>query len=94
MSQSDNLDPVVYVMHNDFLGTINWTRVSKGYYVGKLLGAFVPFRTWAVLESDNISAIIYGNIDEIVIVTRNSSGLPSDNILKQSSVEIRVYHGY
>lgn len=93
MSQNGNLDPVVYVLHNDFGSLINWTRVSKGYYVGKLPGAFIPFRTWATLESDNVSAIIYGNIDEIVIVTRNTMNLPADNILNQSSVEIRVYNG-
>jgi hypothetical protein len=91
ITQNDNVDPVVYVMQNDFIGEIVWKRLSTGYYTGRLVGAFLPFKTWCILECANNSVILYGNIDEVVIVTRNSSGLPSDNILKKSAVEIRVY---
>lgn len=91
ITQNDNVDPVVYVMQNDFISEIVWKRLSTGYYVGRLVGVFLPFKTWAILECANNSVIVYGNIDEIVIITRNSSGLPSDNILKKSAVEIRVY---
>lgn len=90
LTQSGTDAPIATVLENT-IGDIVWTRTGLGTYSGTLLGAFTLNKTFSMLSrtSGNIdpqSAIeTYGSTNIIIVTTW------SDEILNNTSIEIRVY---
>ena len=100
LTQTGTDAPVATVMQNELGGTVVWTRIAAGEYVGTLTGAFTVYKTVCIV-SGNIStggfaniAPIDANIVNIFTSLINIDDLAvqtSDSILNLASVEIRVY---
>lgn len=85
-------DPTVYVMHNT-IGEITITRVSAGYFKVTSANLFVPQKTWLSITGDMNLSFLYGNTNELMIITRNNAMVPADNVIIWGAfIEIRVYN--
>lgn len=84
-------DPVVTVLENN-LGDIYWTYDSTGFYTGHSGGAFTENKSFALISSSTMGAIVtnisvYDN-SNVLIVASDSEGYRENFI---AYVEIRVY---
>jgi len=97
ITQTGTDAPVVTVLENT-IGNIVWTRSAPGEYVGTLSNAFVSNKTFAFAASNDggLSSfqIDYTSAapDVIYLVTFDSTNTLSDDLLINSSLEIRVYN--
>lgn len=98
MNQSGTGAPTATVLENN-IGTIVWTRSSPGEYTGTLTGKFPANKTWAIscngpggtggLEGVNI---LRGSDNTIILRSYDdNTNAPSDDILLDTAIEIRVY---
>jgi hypothetical protein len=96
MEQLGTAAPVAYILENT-IGDIVWTRSAIGNYIGTLTGQFLQPKTFVLFQnnynigSDFVSSVFRFNDDQIRIYTRDSLGNGTDNALKYTSIEIRVY---
>ena len=90
--QMGSENPVVHVLENN-IGDINWTRMSTGYYKGSLIGSF-PFNgTWLSISGSMHASFLYGDENDIIIVTRGPDGIPKDGVMFLGAyIEIRIYN--
>jgi len=96
ISQSGTSAPTATVLENTLGGTVVWSRAAGGTYLGTLAGVFISGKTWAM------SQIVTSTADEEQQIFRNSSdniqlrtaisGTGTDNLLNNTSIEIRVYN--
>lgn len=97
-SGTDAPDPIVL---DNTVGSIVWTRNSNGIYSGTLTDAFTSSKT-ALFIQDNVTLssiavspadvwIERSSSDVVNIYTTNSTSL-IDNVLNNTTVEIRVYN--
>ena len=92
ISQSGTDAPTVTILENT-IGDISWTRSSVGQYVGLLTDAFTLDKV--VCFNNNIIGnfiIKRSGIDSLVIYTNSFAGTPTDSLLVNTSIEIRVYN--
>ena len=100
LTQTSTNAPTAVVLDNT-IGTIVWTRNSNGNYSGTLTGAFISSKT-ALFIQDNVtlSSIAVSPADvwiertdanTVNVYTMNSSNL-IDNVLNNTTIEIRVYN--
>tara|TARA_R110000823_G_scaffold306384_9_gene428776 strand:+ start:1184 stop:1582 length:399 start_codon:yes stop_codon:yes gene_type:complete len=94
LTQAGNSDPVATILQNTLSGVPVWTRNGVGDYTVTLAGVFTVNKTW--LSSCGISGatnklgqLYYDGVNTIGMLT--FSGIASDDILSNTSVEIRVY---
>lgn len=100
LTQSKQDNPIATILENT-LGRIDWARGSfAGIYTGTLNGAFVVGKTWVnniplvrAKSPLNESFVEYNkDVNTITIITSNQNGTPVDDLLNNSSIEIRVYN--
>ena len=97
INQETSFDPTVYVLENTLSSGITWTRTGAGDYEGELTGEFIENKTFinykAVVSStsDYIAGVFRYNNNIIKIQTRNNAGTGVDDVLRSTSLEIRVY---
>ena len=92
ITQSGTAAPTVTILENT-IGDISWTRSSVGQYVGLLTDAFTLDKV--VCFNNNIIGnfiIKRSGIDSLVIYTNSFAGTPTDSLLVNTSIEIRVYN--
>lgn len=91
--------PTVNILENT-LGDIVWTRFTAGGYYGTLTGAFLASKTFVIGGSADITAgggdfatldIKRLDDDRICLYTYDNFTV-SDNLLNNTSIEIRVYN--
>jgi len=95
ISQTGITDPTVIVLENT-IGNIVWTRTSTGVYIGTLLGQFPATKTMAFIARSadgpfDRFANISRNSNDTIMIGTNSTGTTFDNVLVNTSLEIRVY---
>lgn len=96
LSQTGTNDPVVTILENT-IGDIVWTRTGVGLYQGFLLGAFgpAPDKVYLFIQSFNnfvsYASIYNGNADSVDITTLDNLYAPTDALLQNTTIEIRVY---
>jgi hypothetical protein len=95
MGQIGTGAPTATVLENT-IGSIVWTRTSGGNYKGTLTGAFtsaktVGFLTLNYIGDDNTVQCGRVSNNEFNITTLNSLSTPTDTVLSDASLEIRVY---
>ena len=95
ISQTGILDPTVTILENT-IGDIVWTRNLAGEYYGTLLNAFPINKTFIMINafSNNASdsaAALWNTVNEVAVLTCDTSFTRVDNILYLTSIEIRVY---
>ena len=97
ISQSGIADPTITILENT-IGSIVWTRTTTGAYKGTLLGTFTTSKTIAFISG---SQLIYSDPtfydirrfdDNSVILSTYKSGINTDTMLSNTSIEIRVYN--
>lgn len=98
ISQESTNNPTVYVLENTLSSGITWTRTSAGEYEGELTGEFIENKTYINYKayvsstSDYIASVFRHNDNIIKIQTRNNAGTGADDVLRNTSIEIRVYN--
>ena len=101
LSQTGTNAPVATVLENTLGGTIVWSRLSTGTYVGTLAGAFAVKKTICFHQrsSDLTSSSAFDYVMSSSQVSTNTVDLIStlagglaDGLIIRSSVEIRVYN--
>lgn len=96
LTQTATNDPVVTILENT-IGDIVWTRTGVGLYQGFLLGAFgpAPDKVYLFIQSFNnfvsYASIYNGNADSVDITTLDNLYAPTDALLQNTTIEIRVY---
>jgi hypothetical protein len=95
ISQRLIADPTIDVILENTIGNIVWSRNVAGEYVGTLNGAFTADKVicFAGVNSGELSSIQLSspNVDEVTLLTFNSTNVQSDELLYKTSIEIRVY---
>lgn len=96
ITQSGSADPVVTYCENT-IGAITWTRNGAGDYTGTSAGLFPEGRTWLMIQKDRFvgdggeeNRIIWDSVNTIQIQTRLASGANADDLLLNTSFEIRT----
>ena len=98
LSQTGTNAPTATALENTLGGSVAWSRIGSGVYLGELTGAFVNNKTWS---SVSIGGYLSGGANSValkrfdnnsVILITNKDTLSSDNILDLASIEIRVYN--
>ena len=101
LSQTGTNAPVATVLENTLGGTVIWSRVSTGTYVGTLAGGFAVNKTICFHQrsSDLTSSSAFDYSMSSAQVSTNTVDLKStlagglaDGLIIRSSVEIRVYN--
>lgn len=93
LTQVGSDDPVVIVLNNTLGGVITWSRPVAGTYTGTLVGAFTTNKTHILNNvTDHFSVTTYTtSVDQVIISTRNFTGVAVDGAMTNMSIEIRVY---
>ena len=101
LSQTGTNAPVATVLENTLGGTVIWSRVSTGTYVGTLAGVFAVNKTICFHQrsSDLASSSAFdysmssaqGSTNTVDLKSTLAGGL-ADGLIIRSSVEIRVYN--
>jgi len=90
--------PTAIVLQNDFDGNIIWARSSTGNYTATLSGAFTENKSWCVVNNTNDAAdkgsfsLRRVDSDSFIMSTFDISVTNVDDLLINTSVEIRVYY--
>lgn len=98
LTQSGTDAPTAIVLQNDLGGTVVWSRSSTGNYIATLVGAFTENKSWCVVNDTNdASDVGYFSLkkvdsDSFVLDTFDSIVTPVDDLLINTSIEIRVYY--
>jgi hypothetical protein len=95
ISQTGTSDPTLTVLTDEITGTIVWTRLSTGVYVGTLTGAFLIAKTFATLQrnADEVNAITRIDNNKLYVTTNSTPGGTSvDGSLSSTPLEIRIYN--
>ena len=98
LSQTGTSAPTAIVLENTFGGTVVWTRISKGQYIGTLTGAFTLNKTIVFATTgfnDYVSTNAYSvDVNSVSIDTFSTNDLLSeiDDAMYKTSFEIRVYN--
>jgi len=98
LSQSGTDAPTAIVLQNDFDGNIIWARSSTGNYTATLSGAFTENKSWCVVNNTNDAAdagyfsLRRVDSDSFIMSTFDISVTNVDDLLINTSVEIRVYY--
>lgn len=97
LSQSGSNNPTSIILENT-LGNIVWSRTSTGIYDGTLVGAFPISKSFCMIQKDTFISVapqdesLIKRISNDVIRVSTGGGGFADNILDNTSIEIRVYN--
>lgn len=94
LSQTGTSAPTADVFENTLSGTPTFTRTGTGDYDVTLTGEWTADKTYIVMNNfpkQGLARVNRVNANIINIVTYNTSFTPTDVILDDTSIEIRVY---
>lgn len=95
LTQVSNIfPPASTVLENTLGGTIVWTYNAAGFYIGTLTGAFPANKTACIISGiyQGTAQAIRKNNDTIHVFTNNNLGVGVDDVLSETTLEIRVYN--
>ena len=95
LTQTGTSAPITTVLDNSLGGTIVWTRTGTGSYTGTLSGVFTNLKTWTTIGGNYntpSSFLRLNRVDNNSVSIVTESGGVSDNVLENTSIEIRVYN--
>ena len=96
LSQTDDDAPIPVVLENTLGGDITWARDAEGEYSATLTGAFTVGKTWMMCPANTTiggSTIVdFLDVDSVYLATANGADTLADNLLLNTSIEIRVYN--
>lgn len=97
INQSSTSDPTATVINNELGGTVTFTYRVIGGYTAELTGAFTTNKTIVSITSGNssASASLFGyssDPDTIKFGSYDSSGTPTDGLINNATLIIRVYY--
>jgi hypothetical protein len=94
LKQTGTNAPVATVLENTLGGTLVWTRDTVGTYIATLSNAF-PSETKTFLlvgqDNNNFYHLTRGNNSEIYLTSSDNTITIADDLLSNTTVEIRVY---
>jgi len=95
ISQTGTSAPTATVLENTLGGTVVWTRTAAGAYTGTLTGAFTNNKTFLLMGTipylNNPAYILDRSSDNTIYIQTSVNNIQSDNILSNTSIEIKVY---
>lgn len=97
LTQTEMDAPIPTVLENT-IGNIIWARTGAGDYTGTLNNAFTQDKTFVLYKSvyntggTYISVVYRANQNYFQIQTRDNLGAGADDVLYETSIEIRVYN--
>ena len=95
LSQTGTAVPTAVILENTLGGTVVWTRAGTGSYIGTLTGVFTNLKTWTTIGGNYNTPSSFLRLNrstlDIVSIVTESGGI-SDNVLENTSIEIRVYN--
>ena len=97
LTQEDENDPTAIVLENTTGLTISFLRDSPGIYVCTISDAFPNTKIVVFLSPNDENNYgfawwVTNSPDQLLVKTKNTSMVNSDNILAYTSIEIRVYN--
>lgn len=96
LTQATTDDPTVDVQIYSLLGNITWTRDSAGEYNGYSQGGFKDTYLTGSGVIDSSPPTFYNVVkvddDNVLLRTFDDALAPSDDILKQTTIEITTYN--
>jgi len=96
LTQTLTDDPTVDVQIYSLLGNITWTRDSAGEYNGYSFGGFKDTYLTGSGVIDSSPPTFYNVVkvddDNVLLRTFDDALAPSDDILKQTTIEITTYN--
>jgi hypothetical protein len=104
LTQTGGTAPAASVGYNDLGGSIIWTRVDNGQYLGTLTNAFTLNKTFCAFSGPEWIYYLNGNSifvsrfsnDAILVYTTGYDGGGAigymDGVLNNTPIEIRVYN--
>lgn len=97
MNQTGTSAPVPTILENN-IGTISWAHSGVGEYQGTLSGAFTALKTWTMAVcgpggtgGPEVVNLLRVDANTVVLRCYDNAGAPSDDILIDTAIEIRVY---
>ena len=94
ITQSGGGNPTVTVLENT-IGNIVWERSGTGSYTGNLSNAFTLGKTFTLIGTStylfNTGLVFARNSVNSVYILTQTNNIQVDNILYDTSIEIRVY---
>jgi hypothetical protein len=94
LTQTGTADPTAIELSNN-IGVVTWTRTASGEYLGTPIAPFDPFYTFVMInnvEHDYLTSAYINTDGNIVVVTCRTSGHShEDDILNNTTLEIRTY---
>lgn len=95
LTQTGTNAPVATVLENTLGGTVVWSYIGPGLYLGTLVGAFPIEKTQLFLQNTGGQEANYyindNNIDYVAIAT-SEIDTTVDGLLFNTPIEIRVYN--
>ena len=94
LTQVEEAAPDPIVLKNTLGGIVVWSYSAPGVYFATLVGAFPTGKVWVIInQSDDITfeSTIQRVGDDDVKVNTYISNVLQDNVLTDTSIEIRVY---
>ena len=96
LNQESTNAPVATVLENNLGGTVVWSRTNTGEYKATLTGAFGNAKTAVFMSvtsggaGDTVQHV--STTDDVIGIASFDSGGLSDDLLANTSIEIRVYN--
>lgn len=92
----DTSNPTHHLLKNTLNGTVTWTRVAAGLYLGTLdHNGFTVNKTLVFMGNTGGSSIVVSayrtNPNEIQVIT-GQDGVDTDGLMANTPIEIRVYN--
>lgn len=95
ITQSGTSAPTATVLENTLGGTVTFSRTSAGTYLATLSGAFTLNKTACYITPTTgtfVHQATRQSLNDVIIVSLNSSNAATDTILNNTTFEIRVYN--
>ena len=95
LSQTGTNAPTATVLENTLGGPVVWSRTNNGVYDGTLTGAFASNKTTIQITGTVFNAFFAGfrkDDNTVTIGSSNTTGIGADNLILNSTIEIRVYN--
>jgi hypothetical protein len=94
LTQVGTAAPTAIDLSNN-IGSVTWTRIVKGQYKGVALSPFDPLYTFVMINSnehDHLNSAYINTDGDIIVKTTNTQNHQhNDDVLNNTTLEIRTY---
>lgn len=94
ITQTGTNAPVATVLENTLGGTVVWTRIAVGNYLGTLANKFPTSSKVFLLvgqNNGNFFNLSWNSADDVYLISADPSNISNDGLLNDTTIEIRVY---